>query len=210
MTTEFDAERDLKQMSMKAGALRCGQHGEPGRDWCDHISRYVQSDQDSEMIHTGLTLQVPIFPTQDIFASVRIGDQVVGGSALMELEYTPDIGKAVKIQLGFWNPGEGMRSIRFVIIDYLLSKVDPNETFEKGPIKTKCPNGAHSMKSARIMSHKSDANVQWKWKCLWNIVMEKACTPCVEESSGVSDSNFGIDDSVVTQGSSRPWAKNNA
>lgn len=207
---KFDAARDLADMRMRNGLLQCGHplHEPKILDWCDHISRYISSGQDTDMLHTGMRIQVPIFPTQSIFASVSISDEVVGTSALMEMEYTPDIGKDVKIPLGFWNPGEGMLSIRFVILDYLLSKVDPNESFEKGSIRTKCPNGAHSMKSARIMSERSRGNAQWKWGCLWNIVMEKACTPCVEESSGVSDNNFGIDDSVVTQASSRPWANN--
>lgn len=212
MSTEFDPVHDLRHMGMQNGALICKypEHSGPEvTDWCEHINRYVQSGQDSEMLRPGLRIQVPIFPSQAIFAAVAISDDVVGVSALMELEYTPDIGRSVKIPLGFWNPGEGMRSIRFVILDYLLSKVHPDENFTAGPIKTKCPNGAHSMKSSRLMSEKSANDTQWKWRCLWNIVMEKACTPCVEESSGTSDNNFGIDDSVLNSGSSRPWQTRN-
>lgn len=204
---DFEPVRDLRHMSMQSGALICKypEHGGPElTDWCGHIARYVASTQDSEMLKPGMRVQVPIFPTQKIFAQVYISDTVIGASALMEMEYTPDIGKPVKVPLGYWNPGEGFRSIRFVILDYLLSKVDPSESFESGPIKTKCPNGAHSMRSSRLMSEKSKENISWKWKCLWNIVMEKACTPCVEESSGVSDNNFGIDDSI-TAGNKRPW-----
>lgn len=195
---------DLSYLGMDtAGFLRCS--GNPAHEhnlitnWCEHIQRYIESGEDAVMLHADQHIQVPIFPTADIFGEVWIGlDEYGTGSAIMSLNFTPDIGRPYSVKLGFWNPGEGMASIRAVIIDFVRSRTDPSEQLNQvGPIKTKCPSTIHSLREARVMEERASRSLSWKWQCLWNMVMEKACTPCMEASSGGTDNNFGIDDSVV-------------
>jgi hypothetical protein len=204
--TEFDKARDLEYMGFDSsfGGLNCKnpQHSQANAPatWCEHIERYIKSGQDAELFHPGIRVNVPIFPNVDVYALVHISDETIGRSAPMELEFTPEMGTPKKIPLGFWNPGEGCKSIRGVITDYVLSKCDPNERFDESAIKTRCPNSLHSIRSSRIMAENAKKDLQWKWACIWNIVMEKACTPCIEESSDDGPDNFGIDESVIPAG----------
>ena len=180
------------------GQWVCTSH-DPTQLWCDHIKEMIENGKDADEYHLGSRLQVPIFPSNDIWAPVVIGSEpVVARSGMIHMEYQPDIGNVVNVQLGLWNPGEGMMSMRTVIRDYIQSRIHPDENLTSGSFKTTCPNGAHSIKSSTIMDAKCD-EPGWKWQCLWNMVMEKACTPCIVATSGVSDDNFGIDDSVITK-----------
>lgn len=165
--------------------------------WCEHIQELTESGSDAIMYGLGTKLSVPVFPSNDMFALVKIDTEpVVAQSALMKMEHQPDIGNLKTIELGIWNPGEGMRSIRTVIVDYIKSKLDPHENMTEGPFKTRCPNGAHSVRSSRIMDENCN-KPGWKWACLWNIVMERACTPCLDEYSEGSDKNFGVDETIL-------------
>lgn len=181
-------------LETKNGYIVCTEVHEghdPGHMWCSRIQKAINEAVDGELIQPGDNLVIPIFPSQDIWVQVLIDEDTIGKSALMDMRYTPDLGREVIVQLGFWNPGEGRKSIRSVILDYIKSRVDPKQEFKaNAPIVTKCPNGAHSLKAARIL--KEQHTLQWNWQCLWHIVMEKACTPCIEETAAYSDDNFGL------------------
>jgi hypothetical protein len=182
------------------GFLQCVDPDHQGeRNWCGHLKAYIESGKDAAILHPDSHIQVPIYPKADIFGYVWIGVDTGDGSALMSLNFTPDIGKPYSVQLGFWNPGEGMISIREVILDYIRSRTHPDENFGAGftPIKTSCPASTHGVHESKIVAEKSAENLQWKWQCLWNMVMEKACTPCLELTAGAGDGNFGIDQSVI-------------
>lgn len=207
MSEEFDRERDFSSIKIGGGgtlfcrnSIHTGEN-QMGRDWCDHLKRTIEAGADAELLHAEMHINVPIFPTAEIFAEVYIGEDIGNGSGLMSLGFTPDIGRPYSVPLGFWNPGEGCGSIRTVILDFLRSKLDPEETFQPGPIKTRCPATIHGMREARLMREDAQ-NQRWKLACLWNIVMEKACTGCIEQSSG-DDGNFGIDESITAN--RKPW-----
>lgn len=187
-------------VGLENGALVCDGHGSVKMDWCKHIETVVAEGMEVEYLYKGQTLTVPIFPRMDVFVEVQLmQNDEFGQSALMRLNYAPDIGRPYHIDLGFWNPGEGMYSIREVIIDYLRSNLSPKEEWVKGPIRTKCPASVHGLKEAREMDMiRGSAKIM----CLWNIVMEKACTPCMNLSNGDTN-NFGVDDSVVANRGSR-------
>ena len=167
--------------------------------WCEHIKSIIDNGDDAEMYHLGLKLSVPIFPSNDIWVLVIIDSEpVVARSALMTMEYTPDIGSTRKIPLGLWNPGEGAMSMRTCVVDYIKSRLAPDENLTSGPFKTRCPNNSHPLSASRIMADYQD-DPGWKWQCLWNMVMEGACSPCLGDAFGGADDNFGIDDSVITK-----------
>jgi len=177
-TTDFTLE--------PSGILRHNHNG-VHLDWCEHLKSIIETGADAPLLHPDMRIQVPIFPTAEVWVEVYIQKGFAHGSAAMSLEYTPDVGRPYSIELGFWNPGEGMASIRSVVLDYLRSKLSEIELFSPNtPIVTPCPAGGsvHSMKHSLIVSQKSQADLQWKLKCLWNIVMERACTPCLELTCG--------------------------
>lgn len=183
--TQFQTA-DLKDIGMVNGQLQCTHSGGVALEWCEHLERTIVAGEDHYLLHAGGRYVVPIFPANHIFVEVVIGEgQGKAGFGLMWMEFTPDIGRPFQVPLGFWNPGEGMQSIRLVIIDYLRSKLDSRETFEAGPIHTPCPaKSSHGMKIARRVNELASQDSGWKCVCLWNLVMEKACTLCLEVTAG--------------------------
>lgn len=169
-----------------------------GFAWCDHIQRFISKAEDAADYTPGQTLVVPIVPSCGVYAEVLLGNSdEFGGAQFMTLRYTDDFGKVTNIDLGFWNPGEGMAAIRGVILDFIKSRVDPDESHaQHEKLRTKCPNKAHSLKASRIVMEK-EHDAAWRWACLWSIVMEGACIPCVEASAGPVKSNFGVDPSIL-------------
>lgn len=189
----MSADDSRTVVNLENGALVCGGHSLK-MHWCEHMEKVVVKGLDAPWLHRGQSLTVPIFPNMDVFVEVQLVPiPDVGEAALSRMLFAPDIGRPYHVDLGLWNPGEGMGSIREVIIDFLRSNLHPDESWEKGPIKTKCPASVHGLREARLMSEYRGGV---KIMCLWNIVMEKACTPCMGLSSGETN-NFGVDDSVV-------------
>lgn len=200
MNKPLDAT-ELGQIGLQNTSLVCKLH--LTRDWCRERDRAVAHNQDAPLINADARYQIPVFPSGDIFVTVVIGTPIPTGQALMWMEFTPDFGRVKKIPLGFWNPGEGFWSIRTVILDYLKSKLDLNEKFSKGRILTTCPaRSLHNMRASRIVKENASADALWKSVCLWNIVMEGACTVCLKASAADPD-NYGLTpDSTGTSRSS--------
>jgi hypothetical protein len=206
-------------LSMVSGSLVCDEHApkdphvvsHPEVTWCQHVKDAIQSGEDSVFIRSDRTYIIPIFPTHNIYVQVEIGRPIYGNSALMNMSYQPDIGTKRTVPLGLWNPGEGMGSMRTVIMDYLRANIHPDEDLKPDenkmvePIKTPCPDNGHALPQQTLMKRRS-TSLAWKWLCLWNIVMERACTPCIDyaNSDDNAKDNFGI--GVVDP--SPPWARN--
>jgi hypothetical protein len=147
-----------------------------------------------------MRIVVPVFPDAAVFAQVHIGNEfVTGGAAPMELRHTPDIGRERIVELGFWNPGEGMMSIRTVILDYIRSQLDPREKMGDAnePVYTSCPIRSHPLAHNAVMARKLSPNDPNCWnyrsELYWNLVMERACTECLSDAQGGSSNNFGVD-----------------
>lgn len=190
----------IKQVN---GQLECVTQGHS--TWCLHIKGFITRGDDASELQPGMEVIVPVIPAGNIWTTVTISEEViVAGSALMQMEHTPDFGKKLIVPLGFWNPGEGRRSIRAVILDKLTSSIDPKEDLGNPRVITRCPAGSHTFAAQRKMD--TNQKINWKWACLWNIVMEKACTPCVEESLLSESEKTGLGDLGGQQ--APPWARN--
>lgn len=212
---QFNGKQIIAEIDAGILYMKCMDH-EPGVNnlWCGHLRELITSGCDASFINPDTLINVPIFPAQGIYATVMIGSALDNSQhaayAPMSLEYTPDIGKPFKISLGFWNEGEGLWSIRGVILDAVKNRLHSEEEWTpSAPIKTPCPSTTHGLRASRIMAT-NYSNAYWKQTCLWNIAMEKACTPCVEEAQGIGD-NYGITDDAVGTGkpawrSSNPYA----
>ena len=165
---------------------------EPWR-WCDHLAKLIHQNEDANFLTPGLTINVPIMAGEDIWAEVHISsDTLPGGIARMEMYYKPEFANLKKVDLGFWNPGEGMGVVRSCIIDHVRSRLDPNEQVTKAvPIVTDCPShSTHNLPAKRWMAACHN-DIGKKWKCLWNIVLEGACTYCVQLGSDPTNNGLG-------------------
>ena len=195
----------LERIGIKGTRFVCSNHApvEGAYHWCQHIEQMIFRGEDAHLLHPTMTIEVPVFPTTDAYAQVTIGDPLKEGQpfALMWMEYAPDIGRLKRIPLGFWNDGEGAFSIRAVILDYLRSQLEESEEWKEGNIRTACPTKSqHSFEHQTKMQLLAQNDANWKFKCLWNIVLEGACTICVEETAG-DPTNFGINPDSVKTGS---------
>lgn len=173
--------------------LGCNMCPEPGQEpfyWCDHVKQAVQENRDAFLLHPGMRVNVPVMPDANIWAEVHIAsDNLPGGIARMEMLYKPEFANLKKVDLGFWNPGEGLWVMRTCIIDWIRSKLDPRENVTNTtPIVTPCPStSTHNLEARRWMVG-GPFTLNAKWECLWNIVLEGACTYCM---AGSSDSSRG-------------------
>jgi len=165
-----------------AGYITCDIHD--GEFYCADIAQLIRDGEDANYIRQNSDVMVPIFPKNDIWAQVRIGAKEYGPAAYMTMEYIPDYGTTKTVNLGLWNVGEGRWSIRSVIIDFISSRVDPMEVLDNEDfrIRTRCPSNTHNFRAQTRVEQNTSRS--WKWVCLWNIVMEGACTPCVELAAG--------------------------
>lgn len=196
MTIDYDAN----------GYLFCSYHENVA--WCEHLKRYIELGADKDTIKPSSTIRVPIFPTSNLWVEVQINEPFSPHvqSAAMEMIYDPDFGPRVVVPLGIWNPGEGRNSIRSVILDYIWSKADLRDrpvgnTPLNLPVYTKCPAKIHTPQAQTKM--KTNESRNWKYVCVWNIVMEKACTTCYQESQGINDPDL----QTLNQIQPKPWLR---
>lgn len=175
---------------ISSGQFYCREtaHARTEQAWCRHLEKMFMEGKDVAYIETGMSLQIPIKPVQDLFVMVTIGEPFpeFKGAASMVMSWTPDIGNPIRVNLGFYNPGDNCWAIRSIIMDWLRSQLHPEESFKAGPIKSKCPNKLHGM-AENAEFEKMCHNANWKFHCLWNIVLEKACTPCMQASGSFNN-----------------------
>lgn len=159
-----------------------------GHAWCDNLAEVLEHGDDAILISSAERVNVPIAPLADIWAVVYIdgGTELANGACMMYLEYQPDLGRQRSEYLGYWNPGEGRDAMKRVIVDWWKAQLDPAESWADGSIMTKCPASVHGLKQSKQLQKITSGNE--RLKCLWNIVMERACTPCIVDT-GNPDQN---------------------
>lgn len=182
-------------IGIKAGDFVC-QHPDHAPDqptWCEHLSDAIQLGQDSILWEPLHTYHIPVFPTLNKFAIIRLMEPLSGNIKMCEMKmlYTPDIGRGYEVELGFWIEGDGAKSIRSVIVDYIRSQTDAREVWVSTPhrIYTECPNSAHSFASQNKLNR--NCLYHKRLEVWWDMVFEKACTFCIEESAD-NNNNFGL------------------
>jgi hypothetical protein len=159
----------------------------PNPNWCNHIESFLKEGLDAEGIEAGDAVKVPVFPKRNIWTNVSISKELVGSSAMMELNHSPIFGNDVVAPLGFWTKGEGRYSIQSVVLDFLRSKIDPrDDNLTHAILYTTCTSGMHGFN--QTMAIRNFESSLSKWVCLWNMVMEGACTFCMEFSGLPDDS----------------------
>ena len=180
------------------GGLQCR---DCKKSWCDHLDEAVSEGVDASLLHPGITLDVPVFPSRDIYIQMRLGDKIDGMEAApITVSYTADIGGTRSIKLGLWVKGDGIRVIRGIVLDFVRSQCDPAD-FSKpfssvagsnlASLRTKCPYRNHFASVATLKNIEATATERWLY--LWSIVWERACPVCIQ---GTSDSIGEATDSL--------------
>jgi hypothetical protein len=175
----------------------CNMCNEPNAEpfpWCDHVRQAVKEGFDAGFLRPGMTINVPITPELNIWVEVHIdATEIAPGIARMEMLYKPEFANLKRIDIGLWNQGEGLWVMRTCIIDYIKSRLDPQEQIiALGPIVTACPStSTHNLQARRWMATTAAASLDAKWECLWNMVMEGACTYCMRLSANPDNGGLG-------------------
>ncbi len=141
--------------------------------WCPHIKDFIGEGLDAQYILPPTNVVVPLFPESgSIYGTVQIDEPMFAdGPALQTLVHPPDFGQVIYVPLGFWNPGEGRRSIRNVIMEWLRSRpIGTNDN------KIVCPSTSHGFHEERRLNQMSE---NMRWLNAWCITMEGACFACV-------------------------------
>lgn len=164
---------------------------------CAHTDRYIREGLDAEVMEPetaiGLNALMSIGKT-DTLGWVRLvmGPELVGGASLITLEYTADTSARTTQVLGIRNVGEGRYILAGVVMDWILSRSAPDETFTPGAIKTKCKSPMHNFASQKVMQKMCD-NKAGKNLNLFSMALEGCCYVCYNESNKNND-NYGLDD----------------
>lgn len=191
----------LSSVSIKGSDMVCdapdciATYGPMAVTWCEHIRTVIQDGMDASQIEPMHTYHVPIFPTSEKYAIIRLGEPMSGTIRMAEMKmlFTPDVGRGYEIVLGFWVNGDGFKAMRNVVVDYIKANIDERDTpiNKPGRIRTHCPSNVHSM-NARKQLARDNLKPIFRAECLWDIVFEKACTICRDEAGNTSGNNFGV------------------
>jgi hypothetical protein len=99
-----------------------------GPKWCPHLEEAYQTESNSDLLWTlsetgndGLIVQVPIFPTKDLFAAVTITDPM-NKYRPMRLVSLGKPGCLEHLFVCYLNEGEGFKAIRGTLIEMALAK----------------------------------------------------------------------------------------
>lgn len=158
---------------LEQGILYCEEHN---AYWCTHIGEVVTSCQDSAVIISKLPdlhfIQVPVLPTEDIFA--RVWFDVLKRERFLAKAYiqSPSDAHLERVCTGddqfiaFFSEGEGMQALRASIWEFmepiLLSELSCESLNHNWDIDAKAKELHRSSRRGRMMN-----SWAWKWykKC---------------------------------------------
>ncbi len=127
--------------------------------WCNHLTEYVNAGNDARELDFGVTFQVPIQPSKSMFVMVGISDDSIADicapiNLMVEDLFTNDVNLH---PLGLWTKGEGMMSIRNVVLDWIKGRAK----IEKLGHMAECPSSSHGFKDIQAMRDVDDSLVLW-------------------------------------------------
>lgn len=188
-------------ISISSGRLSCSRCS---INWCSHLDASVSSGDDANFYYPGIHLDVPIFPTNDIYVQIEL-EKVAYSESIASIicRYTNEIGGTRRVNLGLWSDGEGTRVLRSIVFDFVRaqSNAEDFETLEPkatlADLKTQCPFSGHFSSLAELSRRPASRNAVWIY--CWNIYWERCCTVCYEESSNAGASLGSISDLTDTR-----------
>lgn len=161
---------------------------------CSAIEMFVEEQMDARWIKAGQTVGVTVVPFESrTTTAVRINEgELAPGVHEMRVFHTREVGSYTHADLGLWMPGEGRKSIRTVIWNYMAGFMDPRDVQDRTKIYTHCPNPAHGLFHQRLMDEKTDPATSYKPVCLFNMIFEKMCTECLIALDNATADDYGL------------------
>ena len=176
-------------MTKAVGTVHCSECGAGSgqeKGWCDHLTQYVRENKDAWELDFGIIFDVPIQPTSGLFAKVQISSEHIANvCAPMTLQVEDPIvtGATKEYPLGLWNVGEGLWSIRAVVLDWIKATCKIDSWTQVAA----CPSSAHTFKHSRQMQRLTpEMTVMHNWF----VAAYGLCIPQWRELQGFSSGNF--------------------
>lgn len=149
---------------------RCVQHN--STHWCHWTSLHLKEASDAEDIPVGVDLSVPIVPSLDIFASARIGEEIVSGMVyelflVRELLNPFDPNDDDLEQVGMFTKGEGRASISSTFHEWARANCAEKCEYNKHGF-------AEEMNVQKVASGSAE-----KWAMTWCLAFHKKCYYCL-------------------------------
>lgn len=173
---------------MKAvGTPQCDVCGEGKIGWCHHLTVYIQKGHDAHELDFGIRFEVPIVASSKLFATVQISTEDIAEVCapmflIVESLFTDD---ETEHPLGLWNKGEGLWSIRSVILDWVRAQCHIDSFNDPAH----CPSSSHTMKHSREYINKVKQQEGYNFLNSWVIATYGLCLP---QYSEVANFNSGM------------------
>lgn len=151
----------------------CPEGDTDDNDWCTHLQQYIDSGADAVELDFGMVVGIPFSPSNAIWAEVHISndsDRFGGLAAPMWMELDDGFTSTPrKVEIGLWSQGEGTKSIRTVLIDWVFGQAKVT-SFKDIP---QCPSDAHKFADTAKMQTLANqvANI-------WTVATMRCCVFC--------------------------------
>lgn len=146
--------------------------------WCACRTEVLRAGLDGNWTYEAGPLRVPIMPKLDVFADVYRDEYETAGGRKM---FAPLRGGRNEF-VGFLSPGEGMNSIRSVLVEWSFSQVrDPSE---KEALGSECEAASHNIRAQSILIRNYDNPKTGMYAAdTWLIATQRICYECYRQSA---------------------------
>jgi hypothetical protein len=186
---------DVSQNSSGIVVCRSAHHENNLSYACPAIEEVISQGMDAQWIIAGMDIVLSVFPGDPYsLTSVKIDQHPYAGEVYkMKVQHTRDVGGTTTLNVGVWMPGEGRKSIRASIQQAIALCLDPRDVLNReNKIYTRCPNPAHGLREDRLMKQQLNPKTTYKSICLFNMVLEKMCTECLNNIQGPVNDDYGL------------------
>lgn len=157
--------------------------------WCRHIQWMVNEHVDAHLLYSqgvepnGLTLKVPIMPTEDIWADVMFGNfhDATQARAIFIKDPTGDDPSQSLRFLGFLSPGEGRGTVRTMVFDWFRGWA-PTQDFQ-------CLVSAHGFREQVALDKAMCADDKSWLLNNWSLWQEGRCWMCEQAMNNLADTS---------------------
>lgn len=183
-TSSHEAGCYTEMSAARQHCALCFRDQRPHDGWCEHLTDYIKQGLDERELSFGIEIDVPLVIKYDIWAKVRISNESIANVCapivlLVDDLFTSDV---EEFDLGLWNVGEGMWSIRSVCLDWMKGRTGIAQ-FTDPAI---CMSSAHNpFKHDRLLALMNAEQVMWH---NWIIACHGLCLPEYGDVKGVQAS----------------------
>lgn len=168
------------------GTVMCGAHDQL-TDWCEHLADNMISNGDQAIIWDIMEgqekpekwdLQIPVFPTNDLFETVTLNKLVSYNTLRWIVEWDIDP-LSPSVTLGLLNRGEGRNVVRRLMVEYMWSATD-----NQAP---QCKASTHSLPQENLYIRETHPSSKHRAMNVWSVWREGMCIPCMVQTNQLID-----------------------